>query len=509
MDFDGPVHGSDGPILVRRVNEFDGCTASFVNAATETGYPWVPDLNGATPEDPLPPGIGAVPLNINGGIRIGPGGAYLLPAHERPNLTLLATTHVTRIRFEKGRAVGVDGVGAGGAVDLTADRIVLCAGAIGSAHLLMLSGVGPAEVLASVSIPVIADLPVGMRTSDHPEWVLPVGLDANPRSTSAGGGSRPLPTGSRSGRTRGASAQWWPARPSIPPTVRISGVALMQPRSRGRVSVVSGDPEVPPMIEHRYDSDPHDVATLSAGAELARELASPTTKVGPATWSTSQHLAGTAPMGTDGDAAAVVDDPVPGARCRRAMGGRRVDLADHHQPRPPRHDRDARPPRRRVRHPERTRRQSLDEPELPAVAARRPDGDEQRGDGEHGRDDNQRQVHRVEEGALGELGQRRRPADRSVSRSRARWPVNREPDREPVREMTLRSGASAFVYCAASTEPATAMPTAAPTSRVVSLTADATPCFSVGTAFMMADVVGATHKPMPVLVIRNGQTSSM
>ena len=56
------------------------------------------------------------------------------------------------------------------------------------------------------------------------------------------------------------------------------GVALMQPRSRGRVGVVSGDPDVPPIIEHRYDSDPQDVAALSAGAELARELASSTTQ---------------------------------------------------------------------------------------------------------------------------------------------------------------------------------------------------------------------------------------
>ena len=67
---------------------------------------------------------------------------------------------------------------------------------------------------------------------------------------------------------------------------------------------------MPPVIEHRYDSDPHDVAMLSAGAELARELASSTTKVGNASWSTSQHLCGTAPMGLEGDASAVVD-----ARC--------------------------------------------------------------------------------------------------------------------------------------------------------------------------------------------------
>ena len=59
-DYDGSLHGSDGPILVRRVTEFDGCTASFVDAATEIGFAWLPDLNGAAPAAPLPPGIGPV-----------------------------------------------------------------------------------------------------------------------------------------------------------------------------------------------------------------------------------------------------------------------------------------------------------------------------------------------------------------------------------------------------------------------------------------------------------------
>jgi predicted dehydrogenase (TIGR03970 family) len=305
MDFDGPLHGSDGPILVRRVREFDGCTASFVNAATEIGYAWVPDLNGATPAQPLPPGIGAVPLNINGGIRIGPGGAYLIPALSRPNLTLLTSTRVGRIRFDNGRAVGVVGASADGPVDLTAGRIVLCAGAIGSAHLLLLSGVGPAEMLAAAGIRVTADLPVGGRTSDHPEWVVPVDWtpshDLPPLeailTTPNGLEIRPY--------TRGFGAMVEAAAdPADRPHL---GVALMRPRARGRLGVVSADPAVPPVIEHRYDSDPHDVAALSAGAELARELATSTTEVGTATWSTSQHLCGTAPMGTDGDAAAVVD----------------------------------------------------------------------------------------------------------------------------------------------------------------------------------------------------------
>jgi choline dehydrogenase len=91
VDFDTPWHGSNGPIVVRRVAQLDGCTASFVNAANEAGYQWIDDLNGATLEGPLPTGVGAVPLNINGGTRVGPGGAYLQPAMARTNLTLLTT----------------------------------------------------------------------------------------------------------------------------------------------------------------------------------------------------------------------------------------------------------------------------------------------------------------------------------------------------------------------------------------------------------------------------------
>jgi choline dehydrogenase-like flavoprotein len=89
------------------------------------------------------------------------------------------------------------------------------------------------------------------------------------------------------------------------------GVALMRPRSRGRITLVSPDPGVPPRIEHRYDSEPEDVIALRQGSEFARELVGATTHVGPAVWATSQHLCGSAPMGNDGDQLAVVDH-----RCR-------------------------------------------------------------------------------------------------------------------------------------------------------------------------------------------------
>jgi choline dehydrogenase len=305
VDFDTPLHGSRGLIIVRRVAEFDGCTASFVRSVGEAGYKWVDDLNGATFEEPLPTGVGAVPLNIDGGTRVGPGGAYLEPAMGRPNLTLLTNTRARRVRIRGDTAVGVECEGPDGAVDLTADRIVLSAGAIGSAHLLMLSGVGPADVLRAAGVTVVADLPVGAACADHPEWVLPV-------NWSETHGLPPLEAILATDRleirpyTAGFGAMVSGRRddPGDHPHI---GVALMQPESRGRVTLASADPDVLPIIEHHYDREPSDVHKLSAGAELARELVGATAQVGPVSWSTCQHLCRTAPMGTDGDAAAVVD----------------------------------------------------------------------------------------------------------------------------------------------------------------------------------------------------------
>jgi choline dehydrogenase-like flavoprotein len=84
----------------------------------------------------------------------------------------------------------------------------------------------------------------------------------------------------------------------------------MRPRSRGRVTLASADPNVAPRIEHRYDSEAADVASLQAGAELAHRLAGTGYEVRQSSWSTSQHLCGTAPMGPD-DGGSVLDE-----RCR-------------------------------------------------------------------------------------------------------------------------------------------------------------------------------------------------
>ncbi|HWT50265.1 MAG TPA: mycofactocin system GMC family oxidoreductase MftG [Mycobacterium sp.] len=308
LDFDGPAHGDSGPILVRRTHEMSGTTERFIAAAERAGFSWIADLNDSWPE-PIS-GVGAVPLNIVDGVRIGSGAAYLIPVLGRSNLTLLAQTRAVRLRFAGNAAVGVDAIGPRGQVTCTADRIVLSAGAIESAHLLMLSGIGEEAMLRTVGVPVVAPLPVGMFCSDHPEWVLPTNWAVAPGrpvvevvlSTADDLEIRPY-TGGFIVMT-GDGTAGHPDWPHI-------GVALMQPRARGRITLVSPDPGVPPRIEHRYDSEPDDVAALRQGSELARELAGVATHVGPPVWSTSQHLCGTAPMGADGDSRAVVDP-----RCR-------------------------------------------------------------------------------------------------------------------------------------------------------------------------------------------------
>jgi predicted dehydrogenase (TIGR03970 family) len=306
LDFAGPAHGDAGPIPVRRTREIIGSTGSFVAAAERAGYDWIADLNDVASASGLPAGVGAVPLNIVDGVRIGSGAAYLLPALGRANLSLLTQTRVVRLRFSGNRAVGVDAIGPGGPIAATADRIVLSAGAIESAHLLMLSGIGEATALRAAGVDVVAALPVGMACSDHPEWVLPTSWQVAPGrpvlevvlSTADDIEIRPYTGGFVAMVGDGTAGH--PDWPHI-------GVALMRPRARGRISLVSADPLVRPRIEHRYDSEPGDLAALQRGCELARELTAATTQLGEPAWSTSQHLCGSAPMGTAG----VVDH-----RCR-------------------------------------------------------------------------------------------------------------------------------------------------------------------------------------------------
>jgi predicted dehydrogenase (TIGR03970 family) len=316
LDFAGPLHGGNGPIPVARTHNMSTSTAEFIDRARDAGFAWIDDWNGFTAPTATPAGVGPVPLNIADGVRAGPGAAYLRPALDRPNLTVLARTRARRIRFTGARAVAVDADGPGGPLSLTADRIILCAGAIESARLLMLSGIGDEGQLRRVGIPLVARLPVGMMCSDHPEWVLPTDWATSPGkpvleailSTDDGIEIRPYTGGFVAIVGDGTTGR--PDWPHI-------GVALMQPRSRGRITLVSADPCVPLHVEHRYDSEPDDVAALQRGTTLARVLCPRASQLGEPLWSTSQHLSGSAPMGDDDDEHAVLD---PQCRVRGVDG---------------------------------------------------------------------------------------------------------------------------------------------------------------------------------------------
>lgn len=310
LDFGGPLHGQGGPIPVQRIHEIASSTSDFIARARNVGYQWIADLNGAKDSTSTVTGVGAVPLNIADGVRVGPGTAFLDGALDRPNLTLMDGTSMWRLRIEAGRVTGAEGQGPSGRVELSAGRIVLCAGAIRTAQILMLSGVGDEAVLREAGIPVTVGAPVGMHCVDHPEWVMPTTWATAPGKpvleailqTEDSVEIRPYTGGFVAMMGDGSRG-----RPDWPHV----GVALMQPRSRGRVAVVSADPRVPLRIEHRYDSEPEDVAALRRGSELARELC-PTAEPPPEPlWSTSQHLCATAPMGGDSDERAVLDQ-----RCR-------------------------------------------------------------------------------------------------------------------------------------------------------------------------------------------------
>ena len=309
LDFDTPAHGQNGPIMVRRTREMVGITEVFVAAAGAAGFGWTADLNDVV--DPTSAGVGAVPLNIVDGVRMSSALGYLIPALRRPNLTLVTQTRVLRLRFIGTRVIGVDAVGPQGQISVTADRVVLSAGAIESAHVLMLSGVGDEEMLHAAGIDLVVPAPVGQACSDHPEWLLPVHAMATAHrpvlevvlNAAEGMEIRPY--------TRGFSAMVGDGLDQGSPDWPHIGVALMQPQSRGRITLVSSDPGVPPRIEHHYDSEPDDIAALRRGTELVRDVMMRQARVAEPVWSTSQHLCGSAPMGVQDDPRAVVDQ-----RCR-------------------------------------------------------------------------------------------------------------------------------------------------------------------------------------------------
>ena len=170
VDFHDDFHGSDGPIVTHRFKPETWLPAqqAFYNACRVAGFPDSPDHN-----HPEASGVGPMPMNNANGIRLSTALGYLNQARHRLNLTIRPDCMVHRILFDGKRATGVQVESGGQKFVVEGEEIIMSAGAIGSPQQLMLSGVGPADHLRALGIPVVHDLPgVECNLRDHPEiWV--------------------------------------------------------------------------------------------------------------------------------------------------------------------------------------------------------------------------------------------------------------------------------------------------------------------------------------------------
>jgi choline dehydrogenase len=291
--------GGDGPLRVATGAGRNPLYRAFVEAGRQAGYPVTADMNGFQQE-----GFGAMDMTTHRGRRWSAAKAYLRPALRRPNLTLCTRALSTRVRFEGLRASGVDYAERGQTRHARAEReVILCGGAINSPQLLLLSGIGPADQLASLGIEVVADRPgVGENLQDHLEIYVqhactqPISLygseklgnklwiGANWLFLRRGiGASNQFETG---GFIRSRAGVEHPDLQYhfLPIAINYDGsnaypghgfqahVGPMRPTSVGRVRLRSGDPREPPSILFNYMATEGDRAEMRAAVRLTREV---------------------------------------------------------------------------------------------------------------------------------------------------------------------------------------------------------------------------------------------
>lgn len=166
IDIRDDFHGSDGPIPIRRHKReaWLPFQEAFYKASEAAGFPEDRDMN-----HPESWGVGPVPTNNVDGVRMSTAITYINPNRYRLNLTIRANVLARRILFDGKRATGVEVESEGETFIAEGEQVILSSGAINSPQLLLLSGVGPADHLRSLGIPVVFDLPgVGRNLRDHP-----------------------------------------------------------------------------------------------------------------------------------------------------------------------------------------------------------------------------------------------------------------------------------------------------------------------------------------------------
>ncbi len=369
----GAYHGTGGELHVSKLRHVNPLSEALVAAAGELQMPRNSDFNGASQD-----GFGTVDVTQKNGERWSSARAFLHPVLHRRNLQVLPETLVARIRFDGRRATGVTVLRGGETIDIAARReVILCGGTINSPHVLMLSGVGPAEHLKAHGIDVVRDVPgVGGNFQDH----VTTGLSMLERTAHSYAITPRFLPKLMTGMARYAlfrrglmssniveAAGFVRSRADLDrPDLqfifmaslkdqslafpRRHGfhlfVALLRPNSRGHIELRSADPQARPVLHPNFLDNQDDLARLLHGLKLARRLvqapafaayASEERAPGPSVESdnalrdyitrnvvTSHHPVGTCRMGPDSDANAVVDSQL---RVRGVTGLRVADAA--------------------------------------------------------------------------------------------------------------------------------------------------------------------------------------
>jgi choline dehydrogenase len=272
--------GAGGPLRIERPRDPHPIARALLEAAPTLGVPAIDDHNGASNE-----GVALANLNACRGVRWSVARGYLRPVAGHPNLTILTGSRALKLGFEAGRCATVTHmVGGGLAVTRATREIVLAAGAIDTPRLLMFSGVGDADELIRLGLPVVADLPgVGRNLQDHP---LVTGVNFAAKA----------PLGPARDNGGGAIVNWrsradlpgpdlhafvvqgphvGPAiarRHDLPAHVFAISPGLMRSKSRGHMRLLSAEPDGPIEIQPNFLAEPSDLAALVDAVEFCMDL---------------------------------------------------------------------------------------------------------------------------------------------------------------------------------------------------------------------------------------------
>ena len=282
-DYSGDdFHGSEGPLPVRRPKRQDWLpfNTAFYDACVRLGIPEHPDQNAPDCYTAVSPR----PMNNIDGVRMSTSLTFLSTARHRLNLTVRGNIYARRVVLDGNRAVGVEVESGGEIFTVEGNNVVLCSGTIGSAQLLLLSGIGPADHLREMGIPVNHELPgVGMNFRDHPAaYILFRGEGEEPDTFAPN-----IQVGLRWSADDSPTKSDFQITPTLmtsehrPSSISYDGsgfhfglsVGLQNAVGAGRLSLQSTDPAVQPDLDYQLFSSPYDRQRMRQAIRKALEIA--------------------------------------------------------------------------------------------------------------------------------------------------------------------------------------------------------------------------------------------